>query len=65
MADKRNPADSDAGVSAETDGEPIEDTAIRSLSKDEIKRLSIDETRRLVSYEPVDDGFEKYSVLTQ
>jgi len=42
MADKRNPADSDAGVSAETDGEPIEDTAIRSLSKDEIKRLSID-----------------------
>lgn len=32
----------EAPVKADADGKPLEDTAIRSLSKDEIKRLSID-----------------------
>ena len=45
--------------------EGIDFAIVHGISNNRIKRLSIDETRRLVSYEPVDDGFEKYSVLTQ
>jgi nucleoside-diphosphate-sugar epimerase len=47
------------------EAEGIDFAIVHGISNNRIKRLSIDETRRLVSYEPVDDGFEKYSVLTQ
>ena len=43
----------------EADG--IEFAIVHGVSNNRIKRLSIDETRRLVGYEPVDDGFEKYA----
>jgi UDP-glucose 4-epimerase len=41
--------------------EGIDFAIVHSISDNRIKRLSIEETRRLVGYEPVDDGFEKYS----
>lgn len=41
MAHRRN-ANAHTAGKADADGTPLEDTAMRSLSKDEIKRLSID-----------------------
>ena len=45
--------------------EGIDFAIVHSISDNRIKRLSIDETRRLVGYEPVDDGFEKYAPQLQ
>jgi UDP-glucose 4-epimerase len=47
------------------EAEGIDFAIVHGISNNRIKRLSIAETTRLVGYEPVDDGFEKYSVLTQ
>ncbi len=35
---------------------------LHGVSNNRQKRLSIDETRRIVGYEPLDDGFEKYGL---
>lgn len=42
MAQRQNRAARTPSKTRRTDGTKVEDTAIRSLSKDEIKRMSID-----------------------
>ncbi len=41
--------------------EALEFAIFHGISNNRQKRMSIDETRRVVGYEPLDDGFERYS----
>jgi NAD+ dependent glucose-6-phosphate dehydrogenase len=44
------------------DTEGIEFAVVHGISNNRIQRLSLAETRELLGYEPVDDGFEVYGV---
>jgi len=44
------------------DADGIDFAMIHGISNNRVKRLSLTETRELLGYEPVDDGFEVYGV---
>jgi nucleoside-diphosphate-sugar epimerase len=44
------------------DADGIDFAVVHGISNNRVKRLSLTETRELLGYEPVDDGFEVYGV---
>lgn len=44
------------------DADDIDFAVVHGISNNRVKRLSLAETRKLLGYEPVDDGFEIYGV---
>ena len=44
------------------DAEDIDFAVVHGISNNRIKRLSLTETRDLLGYAPVDDGFKVYGV---
>lgn len=44
------------------DAEGVDFAVVHGISNNRVKRLSLTETRELLGYEPLDDGFEVYKV---
>ena len=47
------------------DAEEIDFAVVHGISDNQIKRLSLTETRELLGYDPMDDGYEIYGVSTE